>query len=449
MKIAVHGLGYVGLTAAVHFAGSRLAGVVGYDPDPTVVDAINNGAPKAGEFLSYLAEVHYRDRLWATTDRTATLDLDADAHILAVPSERRDAPWMDAVVETVRWICDNARKPTCIIVESTVTPGTLRPLAEAAAACGHTFAHAPRRDWFASPDKNLSNLPRVVGALDEVSLAKAIEVLTCVTPRDRIMTTDLETAELVKPLENAIFHSVIMLVHDVALSYPNVDVATAVQLAATHWRFESFGSLYFGLGSGGRCVPLGSKYLAEGTYRHIDTPRGRTSICDPQTMFDVANLAEEGISTEIAKLIWHKTRRRVWTSNPSPAVAVLGLGYRPNFRDVGMSPGLRLAKALSLCHPFDASIVVHDPLFSPAELDEMVKRIDHQGLRAAGSTEEVRSADVVVLATAHDAYASWPQERWRGGHQTIIDAHGSWEGHDWAAKGVDYVRIGRPGWFNP
>lgn len=425
--IAIHGLGYVGLTCAVHFARAGKV-VYGHDVNPEVVNALNKGEPKAGEFLGYLAktEVFSGFRLRATTKLEDTKG--AEAHIVCVPTEKNDEPYteilhkvLDDIYLMYRGDLEAAvhhgrkwEKPL-IIVESTITPGFLRKwIGE---HYHHQdffdFAHAPRRDWFADPEKNLENLPRIVGGATEQATKRATEVLSAVSKT--ILLTNLETAELTKPLENALLHAQIAVCLSIAKAYPQADVAEAVKLAGTHWRLPQ---LHLSFGTGGRCVPLGPKYLRDGVlgyFHHLEQ-----------------NLdADMSFSHSVTDAV----KKRIY---PPASVLVLGVAYRPNFKDAGSSPGLRVAKALwnDGYHVF-----VNDPMWSGDELAELSRLPVFSG---------GRPVDVVLLATPHDVYTknTTMLHEQAGRARFVLDAQGAWKEHRalFKEKGVEYICVGEPGW---
>lgn len=436
MIIAYHGLGYVGLTGAVHFATSgNVIEVVGYDPDEAVVAAINSGTPKAGEFLHYLDDgaKHYRPILWATSDFTDTLT--ADCHIIAVPSEKNDRPYMEIVESVVKRLIDTVPDSTTIIVESTLTPGTIDRILTTHRTRidnGAVFlAVAPRRDWFADPAKNLTNLERIVGGVTPPATEKAVELLGRVTDPAKILATGHREAELVKATENALFHAPIMLLHELALRYPEANVAEVAKLASTHWRFASLGALYIGAGSGGRCVPLGPHYLAEGgTDYHLSLTMIGAAISTERVISDLACSA---ILRHCADFWVHEKPSK---SVRRPA-ALLGVAYRPEFKDAGMSPGLRLAKRLGASVP----VSIHDPMWTTDELAGF-------GFPAISLDDAVKQ-DIVVLITPHKRYVDLPETVPFKGNQVIFDAHGTWADYKdiFQAQGSLYIQVGTPGWI--
>lgn len=431
MHIAVHGLGYVGLTCAVHLAKAGVR-VLGYDPDQAVVDALNNGEPKAGEFLGYLGDAGLRELpLRATTNWDEVSA--QETHILAVPTEKHDRPWMELVSTCVRQLMTTSNAKL-IIIESTLTPGAIDVMRSLPWWRDDVLvAHAPRRDWFADAQKNLGSIDRVLGGVTEAATGAALAILLHVTPAKHIRITDHRTAELVKPLENALFHLPIMLAHELANLYPNRDIAKALELAATHWRFASFGGLYTGIGSGGRCVPMGGRYLIAGQH---GGQGGQMLNAAQET---------EGYVTEGAA-------RAIADAAPGPKL-ILGMAYRPNFADLGGSPGMRLARELAFVD--DQRVWIHDAVASPAAVRAQCDLgVNSEMIEIASTFDDgvpaLSDYHVIVLATAHAAYVNVPEMRLqtiqRGA--VVFDVHGSWAKHKDLFQSMDvaYRQVGKPGW---
>ncbi len=421
MNIVIHGGGYVGLTAAVHYARAGV-NVTIFDPDEVIVAGINSGNPRAGDFLSYLdkdvkALVGY-GTLRATSDFAVVKDM--TVHSVAVPTEKEGEPFDDIVSGVVLRLIHNTPKSTTIIIESTLSPGTtdaILRLTEKTAGDDFYLAVCPRRDWFADTTKNLNTLTRVVGGVSVDCTWAAVKVLEMVTPSNLIQITDYATAELTKALENALLHVQVMFAHQLALSRPDLDVAKAVELAGSHWRIPQ---LHLGFGTGGRCVPLGTKYL-------VKASKGRV----PLVMGDEALLIDDALRKLIAYYIFDKF--------PNGNILVMGMGYRPDFKDMGLSPGLAIAKHLQMAK---ARVRVVDHLWSEEELHRIT------GIKP---TQLDTSADAILLATPHTAFLKLPENPglWRP-KQFVLDASGAWSKyqHTFDTYGVTYVQVGRPGWIN-
>jgi nucleotide sugar dehydrogenase len=437
--IAIHGLGYAGLTAAVHFAKEG-CDVVGYDVDQNVVDAINAGKPRANDFLSYLATdvaaLVQQGRLRATTnfEDVATREV----HLLDVPTEKDGMPYMTLIKDVIAKLALSVPTDALIIVESTVAPGTTDELLKEDADFyarmvedgSLDYAICPRRDWFADPTKNLSTLPRVVGGFGVRSTGHAREILSIVAKSHLLLESDYRTAEVTKALENALLQVPVMFAYELAAELPDVNVAEALRLACTHWRFVSLGGLHLGFGTGGRCVPLGTQYLAEAVRK-----RGQWL-----GLGEAAIRANKVFPARISKIV----RAAMRTSDDRSLV--LGIGYRPEFKDAGSSPGLAVARALAKHHVL---VTIHDHLFSDEELCRMVEEGENVTvLRDRALEDKIGDFDFVLLATPHGRYATLPaQGRWRPG-QVVLDGSGAWAGQRARFRdlGVRYVRVGEPGW---
>lgn len=417
MELVIFGGGYTGLTGALHFA---LAGikVLIYDPDEATVDGINKGVPRANEYLSYLnadiASLVKKGLLQATTDIKLTYRY--FVNILNVPTEKNGQPYDEIVTEV---ISNLITKEKLIIVESTVSPGLiddilnhypqLRP--------GEDFnlAICPRRDWFSDKDKNLANVSRIVGGVTEQCTSKATEVLSIVS--NEILKTDYRTAELVKAFENAQLHVQCMLAYQMAYSYPDRNVAEMLKLAGTHWRLLP---LYLGLGTGGRCVPLGTQYLTQAADENKPLTLGEVSIdWDRHFRMIVADSVTYRLPMDAS-------------------VLVLGVAYRPEFKDAGLSPGLDVAKHL-MNRGLD--VATFDPMWTEEELEKLT----NLPVRKLSQYESA-----IVLATPHKEFEKLPLQShlWRK-DQIVLDGSGLWSQYKdlFKKRGVKYFQIGTPGWL--
>lgn len=456
LKVNVHGGGYVGLTGAAHYHKAGLAVVI-TDPDLAVVNAINKGQPKAGSFLHYTDIPQLSDRWMAQP----IPDLGADVHIIAVPSERNDEPFMDIVLDVFKMLDERAHPQIPIIVESTVMPGVaakLRALANYALK-PRPWAIAPRRDWFADKDKNLSTLTRVVGR--DHQHATSIDGWITAVCRDVQWTTP-ETAEVTKALENALLHLPVVLLHELALNFPDYDITEAARLASSHWRFKSLGPLYLGLGTGGRCVPLGSRYLSERggallqTAIEVDDDFAWEVICSIVS----ARWDPDGIHSALSLRAETKTKSAV----------VLGVAYRPGFKDAGHSPGVRVIDSLA---QFFGTVTVCDPYFTREEILGLIDNspdqrswgnpddspyADTQFIPCSNGPELLQAlgeADMIVVTVAHEEFKRIGVPGALKDGAVLLDGPGIWDDPAlWDAlralpkePNIRYLRPGRPGWL--
>jgi nucleotide sugar dehydrogenase len=416
-EIVISGGGYVGLVGAVHFA---LAGcnVTIYDPDPRVVNGINSGQPRAGEYLGYIDEnvatLVKNKKLKATTayDTVNTKMV----HLLSVPTETGDTPNMDIVKSCITKLHDSIPKGGVIIVESTVQPGTINSLDLPRVYSNEIYlAVCPRLDWFADSTKNVTTLPRIVGGVTEHStqMAACIVGIIC---KD-VYKTNHRVAEFAKASQNDLYFVQIMAAHELAKIFQNdVDFNEALRFISLHWRLPD---LFLGPGVSGRCIAMGTQYLVNAAY-----PR-------------VLPIANQALATN---LDWRGTiadkAMSMLAGVTNGLIVVMGIAYRPNFSDFGYSSGLAIAKMIDA---HNIRVEIHDAV------------VHNDVLSKVGKVHTGGQADVVVLATGHDAYKNIPCETtwWKNG-QTIIDCCGLWEQHRklFEIYGVNYIRVGEQGWMD-
>lgn len=432
-RIAIHGLGYVGLTAAVHWARAGWT-VIAYDPDVRTIERLRAGQPRAGEFLGYLdADVKelVRPDLNQTPPNagcivpTTNFDdvLYAQVQSIAVPTEKDGEPYDDIVVQLVENLLCRllaADAPLDILVESTLTPGTIDRVLETCAMSpddigAKTLAVCPRRDWFASRDSHLGAMKRIVGGVNAQSTQRAIALLSIVS--NDIVGTDYRTAEVTKALENSLLHAAVALPTELAMNMRDRNVADALALATTHPRLMQ---LFIGAGSGGRCIPLGPKYLNE--------------LNGPHSLLENALMIDKTIRMKVAESVAQRGCK---------TALVCGIAYRPDFRDAGLSPGLAVAQHLR--RSFAIETTVHDPMWTKEELENLTGF----PVETRNEAECMRDYDALVVATPHTLYLGWPlsytheESRLR----YVLDAQGAWKTYTMRHLQIEYQRVGTPGWL--
>lgn len=421
-KIAIHGLGYVGLTAAVHWAKAGWT-VYAYDHDLRVIQALREGTPRASEFLAYLnadvAQLVADGKILPT--RTFVATLECNVHSIAIPTEKDGKPWEEGVLALLHELVFSLNDANTILVESTLTPGTIDRLLMSIDGAGRDrntlpdIAVCPRRDWFADASKSLETLDRIVGGVTPRATEVAAELISTVT-KGTIHRCGYREAEFTKALENAWLHALVMLPTELMINRSDIDIARVMELASTHWRLPT---VFGGAGCGGRCVPIATKYLLDAS--------------GPGGILEAVNTTERHIRVHVAEAIARRVR-----DHRFKRVLVLGVAYRPNFRDAGLSPGLDVARYLR--NDFGIETLVHDPMWTREELANLT------GFEVSDPMSLGYGA--VFLATPHAEYASLPGELdWRS-KPFVMDAHGGWSRFEtfFEQSGIEYTRVGSAGW---
>jgi UDP-N-acetyl-D-glucosamine dehydrogenase len=424
MEIVYSGGGYVGLTGALHYAQAGVKVVI-YDPDQKTVDGINSGEPRAGEYLSYIdtnvKELVDQGMIRATSNFDDIVN--HNVHLLAVPTERNGFPYDKIVEDAILLLAKSIPLGSLIIVESTLTPGTIDKLKthiEKTIGQDVYIAVAFRTDWFADKDKNLANLPRWIGGVTPQCTQKAKEIVSIVCQDVRETTHDV--AEMGKATQNALYFVQIMAAHELAYAYKHIDMNKVLEVVGTHWRLPN---LHLGCGTSGRCICCGAKYVIEGVK---DKSGFRLPMFERAVQMD--RIWRQYIASAVAdKYIFVKD---------NTDILVMGIAYRPDFTDMGYSAGLDIALILKT---WGFKSFVHDSQIN----------LNNAPMRSAGiHTRDLSpSVDVIILATAHTKYLNMPEDDalWRKG-QFILDATGAWEVYrpKFLEKGITYKRVGEPNW---
>ena len=414
MKVAVVGLGYVGVPVAAVLASKNVR-VVGIDVDLRKVEAIHAGrSPLVGKepgLEELVASSVSRGRLTATTDYA---DADgADAVVVSVETPidpRTHDPEHRALKSALRSLAPHLRKGVLVSIESTVAPGTMasvvRPILERGsgmrAGRGFSLVHCPERVTAGKLLLNLVTLDRVIGAEDPRALRRALGLY------GRFVTgtlhgTDWVSAEITKTAENAY--------RDVQIAFSNEIALICEELGANAYRVRELVNtcpgrdmLAPGAGVGGHCIPKDPWLLVSPVVHQrpelIPTARGVNEFM-PMRM---AQLCEEAM---------REAGRRVRGSK----VAVLGFAYRENTEDARNSPAIPLVREL---RRRGVNVTIHDP-FARSQRGFTVLR----DLRAA-----VEGADCIALVTAHDRYRKLDLaklRRWMR-HRAIVDGRNAFDG---------------------
>jgi UDP-N-acetyl-D-glucosamine dehydrogenase len=386
-KIAVIGLGYVGLPLAIAFAeagrdvvgvdssGARVAQLAdGSSPIDDIDDARLGAALGSGRF----AIVHADDAELA----------DVDVVFVCVPtpiSESKD-PDLGPVTAAAERIARELRPGQLIVLQSTTYPGTTTgPFREALERSGHLagtafdLAFAPERVNPGDPATASRTVPRLVGGTTPAATTRAAAVLRSINEQV-IELSSPDAAELAKLLENVFRNVNIALVNQLALlcERMGLDVWEVIDAAAT----KPFGFMRFtpGPGVGGHCIPIDPYYLAWRA-REFDFVDRFVELAG-----DI-NLAMPRHVVELAAEALNERGRAL----KGATVGVVGVAFKPDVRDARNTPAEGVIAGLAAR---GATVRYHDPhvpAFSAGG----------QELRSTDLDELLGSSDLVVVVTAH------------------------------------------------
>ena len=391
-KIAVVGLGYVGLPLSLQFARSGVS-VLGLDVDERKVNSINAGE----SYLQHLAStdiLEQRDagRLDASTDFSRTQAVDAILICVPTPLDEHREPDLSFVLETARSLAPHLSKGILVSLESTTYPGTtedeLREVLESGsglrASDDFHLAYSPEREDPGRTDASVKTIPKVVGGFTEHcgELAEKL-YLRAIDQVHRV--SSCRVAEATKLLEN-IFRSVnIALVNELKMVYEamGIDVHEVIDAAAT----KPFGFMPFrpGPGLGGHCIPIDPFYLSWkarefGRQTRFIELAGEINTAMPDYVVGKVNdvLNAEGKALNESRIL------------------LLGLAYKADVDDCRESPAFVLMKHLEAR---GAVTFYNDP--NVPVLPETREHAEFAGRESVAISDDY---DLVLLVTDHAEY---------------------------------------------
>lgn len=434
ITICVVGLGRIGLPTAAVLAHSG-AKVLGADISQAVVDTVNSGSSKFCDepgLNELLAEVVASGSLSATTD-TATAVARSDLILVCVPTpiDQTKSPDYSYIITAARTIGKSIRRGSVVVVESTVGPGTVENLVKTAleSESGMTggvdfgLAACPERSDPGTILKNMGNVTRVVGGDSERCTEIVASVYEAAFGVKVIRMSDAKTANAVKLTENLFRDVNIALANEFALLFERLglDSLEVINACASKWNFMPH---YPGGGVGGPCLPSNSYYLIAEGLKSGNIPY----------LIRMAREINDRMPEHVVELV-SEALNEVGKTVRNSKIAVLGISYKPNVKDVQQTPVERV------CHKLvemGATVEVYDPMFAGEEaMGFEVKRT---------SREAVAGSDCVVIGTAHKEFKELDVvalSRLMNGPGALVDSRNVVDPLTVGEAGLAYRGVGR------
>jgi UDP-N-acetyl-D-mannosaminuronic acid dehydrogenase len=410
-RLAILGLGYIGLPTAVALA-TRGVEVIGVDVKPDTVAAISRGeVPFIEPDLAVgVSGAVAMGRLIATTETP-----EADAYIIAVPTpfngdHSADLSFVKAAAEQ---IASKLRPGNIVVLESTSPPGTtekigkwigdLRPDLKmprnGSNGADIYLAHCPERVLPGRIMIEIVTNDRVIGGLTEHCAEKAASIYRVFTKGD-ILLTDAASAEMAKLVENAYRDVNIAFANELSLIAEklHIDVWEVIRLANRHPRVNILSP---GPGVGGHCIPVDPWFIVAAAPQESPLIRTAREVNDRRPH-------------HVAEQVVEKAGRF-----RAPKVACLGLTFKANVDDIRESPAAEVVELIAAALP-DNDVLVADPYVDalPASLAAC------KNISLVGAYDAVEQADIVVLLVEHDPFKSIRNTRLGG--KVIYDTRGAW-----------------------
>src|SRR5271163_1136953 len=422
-KIAVIGLGYVGLPVAVAFARSG-ASVIGFDVDAARIEELHAGVDRT-------REVEKVDLAHPTLRYTSDPEVlaQADFYIVTVPTpiDESRRPDLGAIFAASGTVGRYLKRGDIVVYESTVYPGAVEedcaPLLVRASglSCGDDFtvSYSPERINPGDKEHRFETITKVVAAQDEKTLRIVAEVYGSVVKAGIHCAPSIRVAEAAKVIENAQRDLNIAFMNELSALFERLDIDTGDVLAAagTKWNFQKF---YPGL-VGGHCIGVDPYYL---------TYRAEKAGYDPQVIL-AGRKINDGVGQRIAR---ECVRRLLLRKNGASTVTVLGMTFKENVPDTRNS---KVADIVSELQSFGLAVQVHDPLADPGQ-------VKHEYGIELVPMDALRPADAVIFAVAHTSFVEggWAllTKLLKNGGGTVLDVKSQLD-RNTQPDGIDLWRL--------
>lgn len=376
--INVIGLGYIGLPTALMMASHGVE-VIGTDYNKELVATLNEGRTTFKEDgLDELFQAAIRAGIKFTTEYQVT-----DTYIISVPtpydkfSKKVDACY---VVAAVKDVLNVAPKGAAIVIESTVSPGTIekyvRPEIEAAGyeiGKDINLVHAPERIIPGNMVYELLHNNRTIGA-DDIEIGKKIKELYSSFCQGEIVVTDIKTAEMTKVVENTFRAVNIAFANELAkiCRHDNMDVYEIIKICNMHPRVNI---LQPGPGVGGHCISVDPWFLV-GDYPSL------------AKVIDESMKTNDGMPDFVLNRIYEIMKEKNMTD--INRVGLYGLTYKENVDDMRESPTLQLLESQE--RHLATGLKVYDPFIKKDVFPNQYHNMD----------AFLDAVDLVVIMVKHD-----------------------------------------------
>lgn len=391
-KIAIVGLGYVGMPIAVSFAKKNID-VIGFDLNDKKIKEYIAGKDPTNE----VGDEAIKDTSVFFTSDEKMLQK-AKFFIVAVPTpvNQDHTPDLTPVVGASEIVGRNLSKGSIVVFESTVYPGVTEEVCvpilekESGLKCGVDFkvGYSPERINPGDKVHRLENITKIVSGIDEESLQEIKNIYNIVIEVGTFPVSSIKTAEAIKVVENSQRDINIAFMNELAMVFDKmgIDTSEVVEGMNTKWNALGFRP---GL-VGGHCIgvdPYYFTYQAEKLGYHSQIILSGRKVNDGMGAFVAQSTIKEMI---LAGKAPKKAR-----------VGILGLTFKENCPDIRNS---KVKDIIDELRNYEANILVSDPY---ADKDEAKREygVDLVPL------SEMRNMDCIIIAVAHKEYAELSREK--------------------------------------
>lgn len=423
--LSLVGLGYVGMPIAVAFA--KKVKVIGYDLNGSKIETYKSGIDPTNE-------------VGDEAIRTTTVEFTADEtqlrrakfHIVAVPTpvNADHTPDLTPVEGASHIVGRNLKKGSVVVYESTVWPGVTEDVCvpileqESGLKCGEDFkvGYSPERINPGDKVHRLETITKIVSGMDAETLDCVAKVYELVVEAGVHRAESIKVAEAAKVIENSQRDINIAFMNELSIIFNKlgIDTKAVLEAAGTKWNFLKF---YPGL-VGGHCIGVDPYYL---TYK-----------AEMEGYHSQVILAGRRINDDMGKYVAESCVKHLIVADrpvKGARVAILGFTFKENCPDTRNTRVIDIVNELG---EYGITPIVADPVADAAEAKALY------GVEFVG-VDEISDCDAVILAVAHDEFASlgmdWFDKLYSDGTKALLDVKGLLERKAYESAGYEYWRL--------
>ena len=413
LRVCVIGIGRIGLPTALSFAKSGLQ-TTGVDINENLVQNINSGKFPLKDEPGYdkiFDDVIKNKKFTATTNiEDAVPNSDLILLSLPTPMDEKNIPDYSALRNVGEKLSEILSPNSLVIVESTIEPGFIED--EMISIISKSGRLEVEKNFFigvcpenANPGEILhdfTNLPRLVGSINS-NITKTIKTIyNFVFSVELVEMPNCKTANAVKLTTNVFRDINIAFVSELSLMFEKLGIDTNKVLEAAKKKYN-FQIHYPGAGVGGPCLPINS-------YQLLNTAK---RIGSNLTIIESGRKINEKMPDHVVELTSNAFKESK-KSIENSVILILGVSYKPNVRDIQLSPAEHIIKKLQ---NLGANIRIYDPYFPSSNVF---------GITSENNIEDIISkVDAAIIVTAHDEFKELQVEIFtKMKHPILIDTRG-------------------------
>ncbi len=450
-KIAVVGMGYVGIPAAALFAdnGFDVTGIQRRSRrSGWKIDWLNEGRNPIGGKEPGLEELIHRvviekKSFRVVDDFSVVKDMDAVLIDVQTPTDENGIPKYGSLKEVSKEVGERMERGVLVVLESTVAPGTtqfvVQPILEEKSGlkAGEDFSlvFSYERVMVGRLLHNIVNYPRIIGGIDERSTERAMDLYSNIVKAD-LIPCDALTAEIAKVVENTYRDVNIAFANEVALiceglgvdAFEVRELVNSLPNDPSDPATNPYRNMHFpGAGVGGHCLPKDPWLLKYGLDRW--GKKGKKSF-SPKIIVDARKINAE-MPFHMADLI-KKALNENNIGIENSKICILGFAFLQNSDDTRNTPSLPLYDHLK---DNNANVIIHDPYVKKYEGINLTSNLD----RALTNT------DCLALVTAHDEYLHLDLDHAKNvmGNPIIVDGRNAFDKEKMEGIGFAYYGLGK------